>query len=40
MRKNGIYPLNESVNTSFSDWLDMWLDDVLNGVGQYDRRGD
>ncbi|UXN05072.1 SMI1/KNR4 family protein [Bartonella sp. HY406] len=40
MRRSGIYPLNEGANTSFADWLDMWLDDVLNGVGQYDRRGD
>ena len=31
LRKNGIYPLNEGVNTSFSDWLDMWLDDERRG---------
>ena len=40
MRRNGLYRLNEGVNTRFSDWLDMWLDDVLNGIDHYNRRGD
>lgn len=39
-RYNGIYPLIDGVQTCFSDWLDMWLDDVLNGFGPYQRRGD